>query len=487
VSQDIRLHLLLFWGVVKRRWPVMVLCALFASSLAFGGKRLKTPSYKAKAEVLVQDGGDVNPLLKDLIVPWQVKNRLPVIQGILRSRKTLTGVLMKLGRVKKSTSEPALDAELQRIRRSIEVFGRGGGVVQIAFTANSPKNAHRGLEVVVGAFMEEMLRPQKQAVVGSTDFLRHQLNRLRAELDDIEEKTTAYKTANAQELPEVFKVNLEAHLALRKGLTEAEVRLESALRRKKNLEDRLRLFNPLVQDLEKSLAAARAQLAEYLAVYTESHPDVVGSQNRIAGLEDRLVEARAQTQVLDETQLEKLMETTPLISLERPAFGSTEGGREAEVMTSDLLAYKLVRSEIEGIRGEIEMLTSRLGKSDETLRAHASNELVLKRLLRESEIKGKAYQSLLARYEDALVTRELAAFDEENQVWVLDPPSLPGQATGAKLGAVVAGGGVGGFFFALIIAVLLEFLSDVVRRPEDLKALDLPHWGDTSFGGRDRS
>jgi uncharacterized protein involved in exopolysaccharide biosynthesis len=68
------------------------------------------------------------------------------------------------------------------------------------------------------------------------------------------------------------------------------------------------------------------------------------------------------------------------------------------------------------------------------------------------------------KYEDALVTRELALYDEKGQVWVVEPPTRPSHSTKPATAIVAIGGLFAGIVLGIVLAAAAQFLSGVVRR-----------------------
>ncbi len=77
-------------------------------------------------------------------------------------------------------------------------------MAQLSVTQGSPEATYQTLNVLVATFIAEMMRPQKQSIAESAEFLRVQIERLRAELEVDEHQLALYKADNATELPEVF-------------------------------------------------------------------------------------------------------------------------------------------------------------------------------------------------------------------------------------------------------------------------------------------
>ena len=451
LSIDPRRLLRLVW----RQARLFVLALVLAPVVALAATSVMPRSYKAQARVLVQDSAQVNPLLEDLIVPWKVNNRVPIMTSVLKSNRTVAVVLTRLGLLQPDDESDAAHERITSFKSRVETFAVGGGLVAINFTARTPAEAKDGLQGLVDAFVEEMLRPQKQSVEGSTTFLAGQLSRLRLELSTLEDGLTVYKADNADELPDVYKVNLDTWLSLRRQLTDVEVRLQGAIRRRELLEERLRVYNPVVQAIEQRLVALQAKQQELSATYRDDAPEVVEARRLSAALEADLRQAQQHT-------------PTDLAQLERQARGAVNIDADGattvagDVMTGELLAWKQARDAVEAALAEKAIIEERVAAADKAVRSFAKNEATLNRLNRDFETKATVYRNLLEKYEDALITRELSLFNESAQVWIVDPPTLPRVPLNPPTVVVVAGAVVGGQVLVLMLVLLLDVLAGTV-------------------------
>jgi len=458
---DGRFSLRLLVDVALKRVGWLLLPMLLVPVVVAVGARHMPQRYKASAELLVQDGGDVHVLLEDLQVPWTLKNRLPLIKSLLRSRQVLRGVLQRLDVITETSSPNEVDAALRDFRRRLSVYGQGGGVVRISLMASSPEEAKRGLEEVMRTFIDEMLRPQRQGVEESSSFLQRQLERIRTELTTVEDEIATFKRDHADNLPDAFRLNLDAYMSMRDQLTQAQVRLESALRKKKLFDEALTTVDPVVEQLETKLLDAKAEGLGLASVFTAEHPDVLANAARVEALQAQL---RARTGRASSVTVAQLKAW----SARRDRSTSSEG---RDLLTSDLMEQKRLSSEVSAIRGEMERLEGLLQQSHARVRRHADAELTLNRLMRTAQTKSKVYQSLLLRYEEATVTEALSLLDEGSQIWVVDPPSSPSRSTRPPLVVLVLAGVFAGAALGLLCVLALEWCSDRVRTPAEVEDL----------------
>ncbi|MCP4498551.1 MAG: hypothetical protein GY822_01105 [Deltaproteobacteria bacterium] len=438
---------------LRRWWCLLPMLAVPTVAVVVGQQLPQ--KYKAHAELLVQDGGEVHLLLEDLQVPWTVKNRLPLIKSLLRSRAVLKEVLIRLGEIEPNDDEETVELRLKHFRKQISVFGQGGGVVRISLVGTTPAKAKEALQEVMRNFIDEMLRPQRQGVEESTSFLVAQLARLQKELTTIEEEIAQFKHDNADELPDAFRLNLDAYMALREQLTQAQVRLERASRKESLFEERMKTFDPVAQELESRLIQAKAQSETLDAVFTNVHPEVQANRARVNALETQL---KSRLRKVPRTGLSSVKQKRNL-------------ARKTIVLASDLREQKRLSSEVNAIQGEIERLKGLLKEGKLRVEAHAVSELKLTRLMRTATTKAGIYQMLLKRYEEAMVTQALSLLDEGSQIWVIDPPAAPVASTRISIPMLALVGLFGGAILGILQIALLEMLSDRIRCAGEVEKL----------------
>ena len=469
LNLDALVHLVL-------RWRGLLLLVLLLTPLAAGLAWSALPDrYESRAQLLVQDQQSVNPFLEDLLVEWSVKQRLPLIQSIVRSHATLERVLRELGRLDETATPAQVHRAVKSFQREIEVIGLGGALVLIKVRAETPEEAYAATTALIEAFTEQILRPQKETVRASAEFLEQQIERLRDETTGIEKSVTDFKTDNVTELPGVQRLSLDEHLGIRKELVKAEVRLAAAEQQVAMSEKKLRQFNPAVRQLETDLVDARADLSELQHRYTGNQPQLVAARARVRGLQRQLKREREKSQDIPLEQIR-----SSLLALEGAQARSQGSGskRQPDLGSSEVFEHQDLVLEYEGAKAEVDLLRRRLEDSGESLRSNARNEESLTRITRDLDIKLDLYASLLEKYEDALVTQELSMFDEENQVWTVEEPLKPTRSLKPPLWIVFIGAGFAGLMLGFLLVVFFAAFDDALRGERELaEALGAPSLG----------
>lgn len=455
------------------RWPVVVIPTLILPLVLWGVLQYLPKKYQVSAQILVQESVSVNPFLNDMSVPWKVHERLPVIQAILVSRATLESLLRHFGETAKDEPAEKLDEKVRNLRKQISVYGMGGGLIGISFTGTSPQRLYKGMVFLVDVLIEAMLRPQKQSLEDASDFLNKQITGVRSDLDKLGKKIEEFKKENAEKLPEVFQANLQSYMTTQTTLIDQQTELRAAQMRKKNLEQRLRVYNPIARELETKLIEARTKLSELQAVYTDDHPEILALKAHIQQLKKQRKSANLGSN--GDLNIGVLESAAKMRTIEPRGNRATTGGavenRVDDLFTSDLLEYKNLTSEVAALSGSVAELNQHGKDTLEAVKSFATTERKLQSLLRDFEVKQKTYKTLLTKAEEAKVTKALSMFDEDQQIVLIESPRLPNTPIGltSKLNALV--GLIAGLILGITAVVILEFMSGTIRNNDEVEKL----------------
>jgi polysaccharide chain length determinant protein (PEP-CTERM system associated) len=462
-------------GAILHRWPIVLLptIVLPLALLVFGPWLPKR--YKVSAQLLVQESIAVNPFLEDMGVPWTVRERLPVIQAILLSRATLEKALRYLGEIEDRTPPKVIDHKVAGLRSQISVYGMGGGLINIDVVGESPERLHKGLVYMVDALIETMLQPQKQSVDDASRFLDKQIKETRTSVTSLEAKIEKFKKEHADELPEVFAVNLNAYKEAQGSLLARQTELHAARTKKKSLEQRLKNYDPIARELDAKLIKAKTRLSELKAVYTDEHPEIVALKSHIEQLKREQAKLKSSQPSepgrIDLDALEGVAQLKSGGGTSSGRSGSGGGGKSDDLLTSDLMEYKDLTAEIAALQGTVSELNKHGEATMDSVKSYATTERVFQGLMRDYEVKQKTYKMLLEKSEEAKITRALSMFDEDEQVVLIEAPRLPTSQVGltSRLNLIVAF--VVGLGLGLSVVILGEFFGGTVRSLEEVEAV----------------
>lgn len=451
------------------RWKIPFVMMIVVTGVAVGARAIMKPKVKMSSQLLIQDNTRANPFSKDISGAWPVKNQVPLITAIVKSGTTLERVLRQLGEVDDTMSTSEIGARVQALRVSVDVWGEGANLIRITAVGRSPERVYAVLTTMTEAIVDEMLAPQKAGLDESVAFLKDQLTRVESELDDLEQKVAEFKQTHATALPELHKLNLEVHLRLTNSLVDTESTLVAAQQRIRLAEQRLLRYDPQSAKLREEATALKRQLRTLLRTYTSIHPRVRAVQNKLRAIDEKLTVRQQRRVVLDISELEE--HASPEVDVESTRTDGVTSTdiviRADDVLTSDLLTYQAAASEVESLSHKLTLLRARAQGSMDAVRAFATNEQALNRLLRDLETKGRIYANLLQRLGELQVTRELTQVEASKQVWVVDEPVGPAPIARLPLWLVLAAGPIIGLMLAIGLIGVLEFLDPTVRSVDE--------------------
>jgi polysaccharide biosynthesis transport protein len=422
---------------LRKRWLFLLVPLVLVPTTALVTRGVVGPKLKASAQILVQDSMNVNPILKDLGVGLAVNTRIPEIASMLRSQPTVERVLRRLGELDHASSARSVAGKVGAFRSQIEVWGEGGGLIRVSLVGRSADKVVRGVRLLTEALMVEAVRPQREVLDNTVRFLEPQLERVKEELTSIEGQLRAFRKENANYLPEVRDLKLAAHAELTKAMLEAEAALVSADSTLELVEAQLSKRRPSQGGLRSEVSRKRRELNELLETYTARHPQVVAARSDLTRLRSKL------TQGSDPDELRRYLARGKL-----PDYGK-------------------VLDDVQSNRQKVIFLGQRVKASTLELQSFASYEQQLRQLERTHEAKSKGYVNLLERYEDAVVTRELARSENASDFRVVEISSTPHIAGKSTVLFVGVGGLLGGLLFGFGLVFLMEFLDRTVRTREE--------------------
>jgi polysaccharide chain length determinant protein (PEP-CTERM system associated) len=451
-NQNIDLRFVM--GVILYHWKLLIIPMIIAPIGALIAMNYLPEKFRASAKLMVQENAMVNPFLSKMSENWMAQGKTPVIEGVLTSRTTVEKTLRRLNELRDGDTPRDIEDRVTDFGHHIKFLPLGSGMVQIEMTGSNPDMVYKGLEVLVQVLIEEMRRPQKDSVADANSFLKRELDRLSKELTSVEDELAKFKQENAGQLPEVQQANLGAYLSYQKALMDAEIGLISSRGKKRLMEEKMKKFNPAVQALEKQLTDSRAKLSELQATYTGEHPGVRAMEAQVSELEQKLAQAQ---------------------SASAGSAGADDGAGGVEnkpnVLPGDMLSYKQAVKEMDSLSSTVGMLRKHIDDSQQSVKAFASKEKTLARLLRDLEIKSKVYKNILEKHEDSQITKELALYDDGNQVWVVEPAALPTRPMGLPRAAFLLLSVLGGLMFGGLLVFAVEFFSNTIRKKEEVEAL----------------
>jgi polysaccharide chain length determinant protein (PEP-CTERM system associated) len=458
-------------AMLRRRWVIIVVCAIIGAPLAYGISLVMPTQYTSQTLVLVQQP-TVSSNIVAPIDTTDITQRLASMQQQILSRSRLEPIIRQFGLYSKDVNRVPIDDLVGKLQKSIEVTP----VQPMAETrsANLPgffinvkldtaRNAQQVCEAITSLFIEQSLSARQQHGRETTDFLNQQLGNAKTQLDQQDASLAAFKSKYGRSLPDEEQTNLNLLTGLTSQLDAATQALARAQQDKSFAESQLTQQIAAWQasqgghdpdSLQQQLAQLQTQLASLQARYTEDYPDVIKTKNDIASLQRRIAE----------NDMKSPSEAKPVRTLAEPPQIAQ---LRQQIHNSDSIISEKSKEQ-EQIKQQIRMYQDYVQSSPVV-------EQKYKELTRGYQTALDSYNDLQKKRDEAQRASDLESQQEGEQFRVLDPANLPEKPSFPNRPVFAGGGLAGGLALGLGIAFLLEMRDTSMRTERDVEfVLRLP-------------
>lgn len=350
--------------------------------------------------------------------------------GVVMASKTLPG-----GGV------PERDEIVSAFEKRLKVSRvRNTLLIEVKFSAGDPVLAARVANTLLEVYLKEQLDAKIRATGQATDLLEHKLDGLRQKVSEAERRVAAFKAqhnifdAEGQLLSEKQLARLmEQTVIARNHTAEAKARFEQVhemLRKgqhRNSIADVLQ--SPTIRLFKDQLVKATRREAELLTKYGPKHPEMARARAEVADVEAQLA--------VEVDKIVSNLETEFRVAAERErALAQSLGGlKDQQVLTKDAA-------------------------------------VMLKELEREALSSKQVFEAFLMRYKQTAETADLQVADSR----IVERADVPLSVASPKRMQLVILGTAAGLALGFGLALLLEFSSPGLRRPEDIEeALGIAH------------
>jgi polysaccharide chain length determinant protein (PEP-CTERM system associated) len=441
----------------RRRWWIVIgACLGLAGGVA---AYLVLPArYQANTTILVEPQ-EVPRAYIESTVTLEIEQRLNTLNERVTSHANLNQLIDLVGPARLDPSgKLSRDALMSKVRANLQVTirsSRGGNaapVFEIAYTHEDPQVAAEVVRDITGRYIDENLKDRAQQASATADFLDRELERLRGEVSQQEQKIREFRMERMGALPSQLDANLRGLDRLNAELGQNLEAQEAATQRMALLRQQRASAGAVPGQagpttLSSALTAARQELLQAQRVYTDEHPNVRRLRQEVARLEGEV----------------KRGDSDSGFTVSDPALAALS--REATAAGLDLEAR---RRQEQRIRDEIQQLQARV---DETPRRE-QEEL---ELTRDYDNLMSTYRNLLTKKYEAALARNLEQAQKGERFKVLRPVGVPGKPSWPDLRILLPAGLALGLLLSGLAIGFDEFRHPAFRSVDRLtRTLGLP-------------
>jgi polysaccharide chain length determinant protein (PEP-CTERM system associated) len=459
MQELIRLALFYLSGIWRYRWYILIVAAII-SPIGWAYVASLPDQYRSSARVFVDTDSVLTPLLRGLAIQTDEGRRIRMMTAVLFSRENMEKLARMTDMDLRAKTPQEMDDLVSSLKRRVKLHQAGGNIYTIAFEDQSPELAKRVVQSMLTIFVESNLGSSRQDQDTAERFLQREIKDYERRLIEAERKLKDFKMRNLDLLSEKGTY-YERLKEARDGLVRADEELALATSRRDEmlqqieylesqgatlpsfqmwLEDSAReVTNPLDQKIQE----IESQIDTLLIRYTDFHPEVIALRRGLAELTQKREERKADY-VADQSNNEMAVSRS---LAENPVY------QEMRLRLADAEAeLAMQQTRTETLRDKIERFQAAV---DEVLQVEAEQ----KQLNRDYGIISGNHKQLIARLEQARLTREVDTSVDTVKFRTLDPPKVPQSPSGPNRTAMSSGV----FGSALALGVGIAFLLAQLR------------------------
>lgn len=450
-------------SILKRRWIQLLVMFLVIFGVALAVAVLLPPIYQSTGTILVESQQIPPDLVKATVTSF-ADERIEVIRQRVMTRDNLNRIIQKynlfpekidtattsslIDIMRSSVSVQLLNAELQGGNNSKAIIA-----FKVGFEYAKPDIAHKVANELVTLFLDENVKARTERATETTEFLTQEVDRLKAELEGVENKVATFKQQNANALPEHLTMhmgmmqNTDAQIkeldreykATQEELRYLDVELSSA---RKSSTDKSTPTQTVQSDLEK----AKIELERSLALYKDTHPTVRALKRKIEALE---VSQSSNSQIKEN----------------KPDF-------EADLMVVKVQAQiDAAKVRLNSIQDQKRSLESKNAQLQAQVTQSPQVERGLFSLMRDYENAKSKYEEVKSKQINAKIAENLESENKAERFSLLEPPVYPDKPSKPDRKKIIAVGLFGALISALGVIAMFEAMDKRVRGVDAMTAL----------------
>jgi polysaccharide chain length determinant protein (PEP-CTERM system associated) len=456
-------------GGTWRRRRLIVIPILVMPILGALAGFLVPKAYEARMTILVQDPTKLSPLMTDLAIGADLKDRMPSLQALLTSKYVLLDVLKDLGQIKAGDNPSTVNAQVGNLGRALTSNLIGQELIELKVRGPHPNGLGKILATVGARFMQRVVQPANGSIDSSEEFLRKQVDNSQTDLEKAEQNFSEFKRHNAEKLPALYTANVTRLAGLQQNLEERRIELSTATAAVDDLSKRVSTLNPIVSRLEEQIVQTSSELAALRARYTDEHSEVQAALRTLKRLQEQRTATLASTSGANGADIQQLW------SLAANATAPSDNKDTAPLLVQQMTQLQEADTKRAALHKEVEELSAAVDRLRSDIAEFGPIEQQGQELEHAITSSQEQHDQLAKRYDIARLAGAFGRHEEQEWVKVIDAPQDPtGTVTPPRI-LFPIGGLFAGFAFGIGLAVAFEVLDPRLRLVKDFeRASQLP-------------
>jgi polysaccharide chain length determinant protein (PEP-CTERM system associated) len=453
-----------YTAILKRRYRLIVLCAIACLILSFVISHIIPPQYQSQTLILVEQPKVPEDYVKP-VVAQDLSERLASMREQILSRSRLEPIIKRFNLF--SNNGLKMDDRVLLTQKAIGVkpipSGQSGGMPGFFVTFKAPQ-AHLAQQVcseITSLFVSENLSAREESAEGTTAFLKQQLDESKKSLDEQDAKLAVFQQKYFGRLPEQAQSNSNTLQAL---TTQLDAVTQSLSRQQQNVTFLQAMVAQQTHDLQNAEPAAAAAVVDerriqlnaliqqrqtLQAQYTPDHPDVIEVTRKINTLRAQMAASSAEPQTAVGAPVAR-PDTPQLQQLKAQLHSAQQAMEDAK---------------LEQIR-----ISQQIRTYESRLESSPGVEAEYKQITRDHQTALDFYNSLLKKLNDSSMATALEQRQQGENFRVMDAANLPDSPVFPNRLLFAVGGFAGGLLIGFALAGWLEYRDTSLRTERDVWA-----------------
>ena len=465
----------LFALLVRRKWWVIIPFLILSGLVAVFTKILPK-SYVSETLILIRPRDVPSDFVKDMI-SGSPEERVSAIKQTVLSRTNLVQILREFEVELADFKQLNMDEKVLRIGDQINInfeFEKNMGSLgrqlpltyfRISYQNRDPELAQKIAAKLTSLFIEQDNKAREAQVYGTTEFLQVELDKVKTQLSESENRLKEVKSRKQYELPDQLEPNLRAldRLGLQKQANAEALDRYATIRL--NLEHQISETSEFVPKEEQIIVSPNPLVAEYRkkqldldqlsARYTPRHPEVQTARSELDKLKAQIPpedleppKAVEPAKAADDGADSKTVQAANNGMMPNPIYRSL-AGQLAQVKTE----FAIREREKATIEAEIQKFGRRVENTPNT-------ELEISEVVRRNADLKKQHDEMSAKLDSSKLSESLESRQKGQQFLIVDPANYPlSPAKPSKVKVILVGNAI-----ALLIAIAIAVGVDVARQ-----------------------
>jgi succinoglycan biosynthesis transport protein ExoP len=229
----------------------------------------------------------ISPELVPSVLNQELADHIAAMAQMIKSRNTLTNLIASHHLYQSELKGEPIDDVLQQMSDAIQiqpvsgvlnVSGKALPVMQVSFSYRDKYKAQEVAGDIVTRFMNENAQEAYALTDTTTEFVRDEYDRVKRQLDQIEQKLAEYREKNVGRLPDDAQLNMSQMNALESQLGALNEAVNQNYEQHMMLESNLRIAQDRLNAIQSPAQQAHDQHLQDL------DREIQGLQNKIAAI-----------------------------------------------------------------------------------------------------------------------------------------------------------------------------------------------------------